>query len=39
MVARSSSATGPYTVFPENNGVIISGNANWLGPGHNSVVQ
>ena len=39
MVARSSSATGPYTVFPENNGVIISGNANWLGPGHNSVVS
>ena len=39
MVARSTSATGPFTVLPESNGVIISGNANWLGPGHNSVIR
>jgi arabinan endo-1,5-alpha-L-arabinosidase len=39
MVARSTSPTGPFTVLPENNGVIISGNAEWLGPGHNSVIR
>ncbi|HEX8637838.1 MAG TPA: glycoside hydrolase family 43 protein, partial [Pyrinomonadaceae bacterium] len=39
MVARSRSATGPFEVFPENNGVIVKGNENWLGPGHNSVIR
>ncbi|MDQ3801400.1 MAG: glycoside hydrolase family 43 protein [Acidobacteriota bacterium] len=39
MVSRSTSPTGPFTVLPENNGVIIQGNANWLGPGHNSVIR
>ena len=39
MVARSTSPTGPFTVFPENNGVIVAGNEHWLGPGHNSVVR
>jgi arabinan endo-1,5-alpha-L-arabinosidase len=39
MVARSTSATGPFTIFPENDGVIIRGNDKWLGPGHNSVIR
>jgi arabinan endo-1,5-alpha-L-arabinosidase len=39
MVARSTSATGPFEVLPENNGVIVKGNEKWLGPGHNSVVR
>lgn len=39
MVARSKSATGPFEVLPENNGVIIKGNDKWLGPGHNSVIR
>lgn len=39
MVARSRSATGPFEVLPENNGVIIKGNDKWLGPGHNAVIR
>jgi arabinan endo-1,5-alpha-L-arabinosidase len=39
MVARATSVTGPYIVFPQNNGVIVAGNLNWLGPGHNSVIR
>jgi arabinan endo-1,5-alpha-L-arabinosidase len=39
MAARSRSATGPFEILPENNGVIIKGNNKWLGPGHNSVVR
>ena len=39
MVARSTSATGPFTILPENDGVIVAGNAKWLGPGHNSVIR
>ena len=39
MEARSTSATGPFTVLPENNGVIIKANDKWLGPGHNSVIR
>ncbi|HEX8398619.1 MAG TPA: glycoside hydrolase family 43 protein [Pyrinomonadaceae bacterium] len=39
MVARSTSATGPFTIFPEKDGVIIRGNDKWLGPGHNSVIR
>jgi arabinan endo-1,5-alpha-L-arabinosidase len=39
MVARSTSATGPFEILPENNGVIVKGNENWLGPGHNSVIR
>jgi len=39
MVARSRSATGPFEVMPENNGVIVKGNDKWLGPGHNSVIR
>jgi len=39
MVARSTNATGPFEVLPENNGVIVKGNDKWLGPGHNSVVR
>ncbi len=39
MEARSTSATGPFTVFPENNGVIIKANDKWLGPGHNSLIR
>ncbi|MDQ4120268.1 MAG: glycoside hydrolase family 43 protein [Acidobacteriota bacterium] len=39
MVARSTSATGPFTILPENDGVIIRGNEKWLGPGHNSVIR
>ena len=39
MVARSQSATGPFQDLPENDAVIIAGNVNWLGPGHNSVIR
>ncbi|MEZ5426890.1 MAG: glycoside hydrolase family 43 protein [Pyrinomonadaceae bacterium] len=39
MVARSTSASGPFTVLPENNGVIIESNNKWLGTGHNSVIR
>ncbi len=39
MAARSRSATGPFEVMPENNGVIIKKNDKWLGPGHNSVIR
>lgn len=38
MAARSRSATGPFEIFPDNEGVILAGNANWLGPGHNSII-
>ncbi len=39
MVARSRSATGPFEILPENNGVIVKGNDKWLGAGHNSVIR
>ena len=39
LVARSTSATGPFEVLPENNGVIVKGNDKWIGPGHNSVIR
>ena len=39
MVARSISATGPFEVLADNNGVILKGNNSWLGPGHNSVIR
>jgi len=39
MAARSRSATGPFEILPENNGVIVKGNDKWLGPGHNSVIR
>ena len=39
MEARSTSATGPFEIFPENSGVILKGNSLWLGPGHNSVIR
>src|SRR5687768_171127 len=39
MVARSTGATGPFTILPENGGVIVAGNDKWLGPGHNSVIR
>ena len=39
MVARSTNAVGPFTILPENKGVIIAGNDKWLGPGHNSVIR
>lgn len=39
LVARSRSATGPFEILPENNGVIVKGNDKWLGPGHNSVIR
>ncbi len=39
MVVCSASATGPFEVLPENNGVIVKGNDKWVGPGHNSVVR
>ena len=38
MEARATSPVGPFTVLPENNGVIIKGNDKWLGPGHNSII-
>lgn len=39
MEARSTNATGPFQIFPENNGVIIQSNDKWLAPGHNSVIR
>jgi arabinan endo-1,5-alpha-L-arabinosidase len=39
MVARSRSATGPFEVLPENNGVIVKGNDKWFGAGHNSIIR
>lgn len=39
MEARSRNPTGPFQIFPENNGVIIQSNDKWLAPGHNSVIR
>ncbi len=39
MEARSTAATGPFEILPENNGVIVKGNSLWLGPGHNSIIR
>ena len=42
LVARSRAATGPFEVRPapagQPNGAILVRNAQWLAPGHNSVV-
>ena len=38
MVARSRSATGPFEVKPENGGVILEADGEWIAPGHNSVI-
>lgn len=38
MVARSRSATGPFEVKPENGGVILEADGDWIAPGHNSVI-
>jgi arabinan endo-1,5-alpha-L-arabinosidase len=39
LVARSRSATGPFEILPEQQGVILQRSARWIGPGHNSVVR
>jgi arabinan endo-1,5-alpha-L-arabinosidase len=36
MVARSRSATGPFELQP---GTLLEKNAQWIGPGHNSVID
>ena len=36
MVARSRSATGPFELQP---GTLLERNAQWIGPGHNSVIE
>lgn len=38
MVARSRSATGPFAVKPDNGGVILEADGDWIAPGHNSVL-
>lgn len=38
MVARSRSPTGPFEVKPDNGGVILEADRNWIAPGHNSVI-
>lgn len=35
MVARSASATGPFTMLPEP---VLAADARWLAPGHNAVM-
>jgi len=39
MVARSRSATGPFEVRPRPLYLVVEGNAAWVAPGHNSVIQ
>jgi arabinan endo-1,5-alpha-L-arabinosidase len=44
MVARSRSATGPFETLAQampnrKNSVILEKNADWLAPGHNSVIR
>jgi len=39
LVARSRSATGPFEILPEQQGVILQRSARWIGPGHNSVIR
>ncbi|UYV16529.1 glycoside hydrolase family 43 protein [Porphyrobacter sp. ULC335] len=39
MVARSRSATGPFSVNPANNGVILEAASGWVAPGHNAVAE
>ncbi|WP_344705976.1 glycoside hydrolase family 43 protein [Sphingomonas swuensis] len=38
MVARSRSATGPFEVRPRPLYLVLEGNAQWIAPGHNSIV-
>lgn len=39
MVARSRSATGPFLVRPRPLYLVLEGNAQWVAPGHNSIVS
>lgn len=39
MVARARAPTGPFTVKPENGGVILEGDGKWIAPGHNAVIE
>lgn len=39
VVARSRGATGPFTVYPENGGVILEASPGWIAPGHNAVIE
>lgn len=39
MVARSRSATGPFTVKPDGGGVILAASPGWTAPGHNAVLE
>jgi arabinan endo-1,5-alpha-L-arabinosidase len=39
MVARSRSATGPFEVMPERNGVMLEASPGWIAPGHNAIVE
>jgi len=38
MVARSRSATGPFEVRQRPFYLVVEGNADWIAPGHNSVI-
>jgi arabinan endo-1,5-alpha-L-arabinosidase len=38
MVARSRSPTGPFEVRPRPFYLVLEGNAQWIAPGHNSIV-
>lgn len=40
MIARSRSALGPFDlVDPKHGGLVVTADARWLAPGHNSVVE
>ena len=38
MEARATRPTGPFQIYPKNNGVIVQSNNKWLAPGHNAVI-
>lgn len=38
-VARSRSATGPFTIRPRPRYLVVEGNRAWVAPGHNSVIR
>lgn len=38
MVARSRSATGPFTPMPGATSIVLGDGARWLAPGHNAII-
>ena len=37
-VARSRSATGPFTIRPRERYLVVEGSERWVAPGHNSLI-